>query len=366
MEAITITYPQIWLGLWVIFALYLLLKNSFKIWDDLGGFPLHELTVLIPFRNEAENLEALLKSILEQNKQPAKYIFINDHSTDNGLEIIDLKLKSSGINYEILNLPEELIGKKHALMAAAKMVQTEYLHTLDADVRFKPNFFANLPKPNDAQMMILPVRMLGNNVLTKLMELEYGSFQILQAAVPRNKPLMASGANLIVHHHTYLSTNNLSKHAHRSSGDDQYALAQFIAADKKINTYFDSDLAVFTKTPENVKKLLTQRTRWMGNNTQGNDYRALLVSVFIFIVNMSFFWILIHGLLFGFSGMALQITLSKILADFLMYFAWFKRNSTWHLTFYLPILSMVYPLYLIALLSRYLSSGKQFWKMREV
>ncbi len=366
METITITYPQIWLGLWVMFALYLLLKNSLKIRDDLGGFPLHELTVLIPFRNEAENLEALLKSILAQKKQPAKYIFINDHSTDNGLEIIDLKLKSSGINYEILNLPEELIGKKHALMASAKMAQTEYLQTLDADVRLKPNFFANLPQPKDFQMMVLPVRMVGNNALTKLMELEYGSFQILQAAVPRNKPLMASGANLIVHRHTYLSTNDLSKHAHRSSGDDQYALAQFIAADKKINTYFDSDLAIYTLTPESTKALLIQRARWMSNNTQGNDYRALLLSLFIFVVNMSFFWILIQGLFFGFTGIAIQIIFTKILADFLMYFPWFKRNNTWNLAFYLPILSLVYPLYLMALLSRYLRRGKQFWKMREV
>lgn len=356
----------IWLALWVIFALLIFMKNSFKIRDEIGGFPLDELTVIVPFRNERANLQKLLASIKKQDAQPAKYIFVDDHSSDSGDVFIQEQLINSSVSFEIIKLSDEIHGKKQAIMEAAKMSSTKYLQTLDADVWFKANFFSNLPEPKDCDMMILPVRMLGNNTLQKIMELEYGSFQLLQAFAPKNKPLMASGANLVVNRQIYLETNDLSKHAHRSSGDDQYALAQFIAAGKKINTYFDSDLAIFTNTPENLSALLTQRARWMGNNTQGNDYRALILAIFILAINISFLWLLVKGFFLGFSGISSQIILGKIIADFIMYFCWFKRNNTWSLTFYLPLLSLVYPLYLIGLVSKYVSSRKQFWKGRTV
>lgn len=366
METFTITYPLIWLVLWVIFALLVFLKNSFKIRDELGGFPLHELTVIVPFRNERTNLPKLLASIKKQDAQPANYIFVDDHSTDSGDVFIQEQLGKSSISFEIITLSQHLHGKKIAIMEAAQMSSTKYLQTLDADVWFESNFFNNLPEPKNYDMMILPVRMLGNNTLQKIMELEYGSFQLLQAFVPKKKPLMASGANLIVNRQIYLETNDLSKHAHRSSGDDQYALAQFIAAGKKINTYFDSDLAIFTNTPENISALLTQRARWMGNNSQGNDYRALVLSFFIFAINISLLWLLAKGFFLGFSGISSQIILAKIIADFIVYFCWFKRNNTWPLAPYLPFLSLTYPVYLILLLSKYIRHKKHFWKNRPV
>jgi poly-beta-1,6-N-acetyl-D-glucosamine synthase len=366
METIELTYPMIWLGAWVLFAIYFFVKNSSKIRDNLGGFPLDELTVVIPFRNEKANLDKLLSSILSQSKQSAHYIFVDDHSSDGGSDLIDEQLKNSGISYQIMMLNGELNGKKHAIMEAVKMAQTEYIQTLDADIWFDENFFAKLPHPKDKEMMILPVRMVGNDSLTKIMELEYGTFQILQAGVSRENPLMASGANLIVKRDVYLETNDLSKHAHRSSGDDQYALVLFIKKKKKITTFFDSDLAIFTNTPPNLNALLTQRARWMGNNTQGNDIRATLISIFIFTINISFLFLILKALLFGFSNEILQIIFAKFFGDFIVYFNWFKRNSTWHLAVYLPILSLLYPIYLILLLGRYLSRKKQIWKERAV
>ena len=366
METPELTYPQIWLGLWVLFALYLFLKNSLKIRDDLGGFPLHELTVVIPFRDEKQNLGKLIDSILSQKSHPALYIFVDDHSNDGGAKLIDDQLASSGISYKIVTLNGDLCGKKHALMEAIKSVQSQYVQTIDADVWFHEDFFSNLPNPQAFDMMILPVRMVGKDAFTKIMELEYGTFQILQAGVSREKPLMASGANLIVKREVYLQTNDLSKHAHRSSGDDQYALVQFIKNKKKITTFFDSDLAIFTFTPPNVGELLKQRARWMGNNTQGNDTRASLISLFIFTVNLSFLYLILKGLLFGFTLEILQIIFVKFLSDFIVYFNWFKRNATWKLASYLPLLSLLYPIYLILLLGKYLSRKKQIWKDRAV
>jgi len=365
METLTLNIILLILVAWSIFSVLLFIKNRFKIRDELGGFPLDELTVIIPFRNEAENLPKLLKSILSQKVHPKKYIFIDDHSTDKSAKIIQKALDTKSVHYEVKLLANELSGKKHALMEAAKMACSTYVQTLDADVWFDTKFFAKLPTPTAKQMMILPVRMVGNKASTKLMALEYGSFQILQAFASREKPIMASGANLIVERLTYISTNDLLKHAHRSSGDDQYALVQFLAQGKKVHTYFDPKLAVFTATPKNLNELLNQRARWMGNNTQGNDWRALAISIFIFAVNLSFFSLIIYPLFFGFDLIILSGIAAKFVADFIIYFNWFKRNKTWSLAPYLPILTLLYPIYLILLLWRYLQK-KQIWKMRDV
>jgi poly-beta-1,6-N-acetyl-D-glucosamine synthase len=366
METLELTYPHFWLGLWVLFALYLFIKNSHKIHDDLDGFPLQELTVVIPFRNEKQNLGKLIDSILAQKSHPSLYIFVDDHSNDGSAKIIDEALKNSTVLHKIMVLSGEISGKKHALMEAIKSAETKYVQTLDADIWFDENFFANLPNPQDKEMLILPVRMIGNNTLTKIMELEYGTFQILQAGVNRDVPLMASGANLIVKRDVYLQTNDLSKHAHRNSGDDQYALVQFIKNKKKITTFFDAALAIYTDTPRNISALLKQRTRWMGNNTQGNDLRASLLAIFIFTVNLSFLFALMQALIFGFTGALLHIVLIKFSADFIVFFNWFKRNNTWPLTAYLPLLGLLYPIYLLLLLGKYLIGKKQVWKDRTV
>lgn len=366
METLALTYPYFWVLLWVLFALFLFVKNSQKIKDKKGGFPLHELTVVIPFRDEKPNLKQLLDSILAQKTHPAQYIFVDDHSSDGGSQVILEYFNNTGVPFKTAVLSGALSGKKNALMEGIKMADTTYIQTLDADIWFGKQFFQNLPAPEDYDMMILPVRMVGKDAFTKLMELEYGTFQMLQAGVSRKKPLMASGANLIVNRTVYLETNDLSKHTHRSSGDDQYALAAFIKNKKRISTFFDLGMAIFTATPVNLNALLKQRARWMGNNTHGNDSRAAVLSIFIFLVNLAYLYILGKALAFGFSQEILMLITIKIAADFVVFFNWFKRNNTWHLAPYLPALSLLYPIYLVLLLVHYVVHRNQVWKNRLV
>src|SRR5688572_19493821 len=55
------------------------------------------VSVLVPFRNEAENITRLLDTLFTQNypKGLFEIILINDHSTDNSLQVIEEKLSQS-------------------------------------------------------------------------------------------------------------------------------------------------------------------------------------------------------------------------------------------------------------------------------
>lgn len=367
METHEITILVSWCFVYLTFALIAWIKNRQKQDDKLGRFPLEELTVIVPFRNEAENLGHLCDSILKQTHLPKKIVFVDDHSDDKGANIIDTKLENSQIPYEIITLNDVISGKKQAIMVAVNLASTQYCQTIDADVWFEKDFFGNLPTPSDIEMQILPVRMVGSSLFTKILELEYGSFQILQALVKREKPLMASGANLIFKRDIYLSYNQLEKHKHRSSGDDQYALAQFINNNRKIKTYFDLRLATFTETPQSLGELFRQRVRWMGNNTQGNDVRATLFSVVIFGLNLTFLLSLIYFLTNTYFVIAFLLIGIRFLLDVLLYAAWFNRNNTWQLMVFMPLLSLFYPIYLILLPFSFLLFGSNLnWKKRKI
>ena len=54
---------------------------------------LEEITLIIPFRDEAHRLEGLLSSIVSSERQVNSYIFVNDHSSDDSVALIKNKLQ---------------------------------------------------------------------------------------------------------------------------------------------------------------------------------------------------------------------------------------------------------------------------------
>lgn len=343
------------------------LSNIAKQKNAIGGFPLDELTVIVPFRNECSNLENLCHYFKIQKARPNHVIFVDDHSVDGGSEKLNHCMSETDVSYQIIRLKNATFGKKEAIMTAVHASKTRYCQTIDADVRFDASFFDSLPNPQSLDMLILPVRMTGFNLLTFVFELEFGSFQILQAMVADNKPLMASGANFIFNREAYLKYNKLEEHAHRNSGDDQYALAQFLKHELKVKSFFDLRLAVLTDTPDNLTQLITQRVRWMGNNTQGKDWRASFFAVLLFLLNSSFLGLLVWSVL-HLNLFTVVVSLSvKIGLDYVLYLPWFKRNRTWELQKYMPLLSVFYPIYLVILPFSFLILGKKMkWKNRTI
>ena len=97
----------------IITVLYLLLIGSFAIgFDKVKIFKLEDISaktkfsVIIPFRNEAKNLAALLKTIgfLEYPKELFQIIFVDDESEDDSVEIIENFLKEKSFTSPKFNI----------------------------------------------------------------------------------------------------------------------------------------------------------------------------------------------------------------------------------------------------------------------
>jgi len=95
------------------------------------------VSILIPARNEEQNLPTIVNDILSQNYKNIEIIIYNDASTDNTLKIAeDFSRQYSFI--KVINgssLPDGWYGKTYACWNLGKHAKGDYLLFLDADVR---------------------------------------------------------------------------------------------------------------------------------------------------------------------------------------------------------------------------------------
>ena len=104
------------------------------------------LTVIVPARDEAENIKSCLESLLAQDYPRIQIIAVNDRSADATGSLMDAIAAAHPPQLKILHiteLPPGWLGKTHAMAMAAReasvLVQPEFLLFTDADVVFRPD-----------------------------------------------------------------------------------------------------------------------------------------------------------------------------------------------------------------------------------
>ncbi|RUP11682.1 MAG: glycosyltransferase [Methylobacterium sp.] len=95
------------------------------------------VSILIPARNEAGNIDATVRAALASASVPVEVIVGDDHSTDATAEIVravgDPRLRLVSVPA----LPEGWTGKNHACSHMAGLARGDHLLFLDADVRLE-------------------------------------------------------------------------------------------------------------------------------------------------------------------------------------------------------------------------------------
>ncbi|MEM9478631.1 MAG: glycosyltransferase family 2 protein [Verrucomicrobiota bacterium] len=98
------------------------------------------VSILIPARDEEENIEGVLKSVLASEGVDFEIVVLDDHSTDRTVEIVQtIAEEDSRVRLEHAPpLPSGWAGKQHACACLAEHARNEILFFLDADVRIQP------------------------------------------------------------------------------------------------------------------------------------------------------------------------------------------------------------------------------------
>jgi GT2 family glycosyltransferase len=98
------------------------------------------LTVIVPARNEAADIAECLKSLLAQDYSNLQIIAVDDRSTDETGARMDALAEAYPERLHVLRiaeLPEDWLGKTHAMAMAASQATSEWLLFTDADVLFR-------------------------------------------------------------------------------------------------------------------------------------------------------------------------------------------------------------------------------------
>jgi glycosyltransferase involved in cell wall biosynthesis len=114
-------------------------------WDVLPeGLP--TLTVVVPARDEAENIAATLDALMLADYVGVRVLVVDDRSTDGTAAIVDAYVAEYAVRrpgalsaIHIAELPEGWLGKTFALMVATENSTSDYLLFTDADVLFSPS-----------------------------------------------------------------------------------------------------------------------------------------------------------------------------------------------------------------------------------
>jgi glycosyltransferase involved in cell wall biosynthesis len=103
------------------------------------------VSILIPARNEENNIGNILDDLRNQRYQNIEIIVFNDQSEDKTAEIVGEYIRLNN-RIKLVNsdeLPEGWLGKNYACDSSAKQATGEYLLFLDADVRIGKNIIGD-------------------------------------------------------------------------------------------------------------------------------------------------------------------------------------------------------------------------------
>ncbi|MDR6942397.1 glycosyltransferase [Mucilaginibacter pocheonensis] len=127
---------------------FIILRFSVTLFNFISNPKLHRVgkqyqdrvSVLIPARNEAGNISALLWSIQAQDYQNYEVIILDDESTDDTYAVCSA-FAAHHSRFRVIKggkLPDGWIGKNHACHQLAQHADGKYLLFLDADEVVKP------------------------------------------------------------------------------------------------------------------------------------------------------------------------------------------------------------------------------------
>jgi glycosyltransferase involved in cell wall biosynthesis len=361
------------LVLFIILKIYvitigLLIYGFFKVkkYQKKGLKPQTNFTIVVPFRNEAENLPNLLESFFKLHYPIALFevILVDDDSYEK-FEVSDFRFQVTIIdNIRVSNSP-----KKDAISTAMKHVKTEWVITTDADCIVPENWlltFDNYIQENEISMLAGAVTYDCENSflhhfqqldLTSLQGATIGSFGI-------KKAFMCNGANLAYKKSLFEKLNGFDGNNKIASGDDVFLLQNTANLFPNEVHYLKAEEAtVNTKPTQNWKSLFHQRVRWAAKTSSYQSNFGKWLGLIVFLGNLSF----VIGFIFFLFGiwswqvLTLFIFLKFIVDFILLYIAnQFLKNSPLKSRI---LSSFLYPFFSSAV-ALYSLFGSYEWKER--
>ncbi len=338
------------------------------------SIPKIKLTIIIPVRNEAENILDCLRSLIKVD-YPLEFMEIiisDDDSYDSTPALVTDFIKSNPehriklLEYSV----NDLRGKKSAISRAVDQSAGEVIITTDADCKFDSDWLktmaVNFNKPSINMVCGPVVLQPANTWVRALSSIEQAVLTLLSSgSMECGYPLMCNGANLAYRKSSFYDCGGFDYGSDHPGGDDTFLMLSMNQKFPGSIVYLSDEKAlVKSLPPSSFNELFGQRVRHgskvsaykekyirnVGAILSGFNILIVLVSI------LSFWWVDVRSPL-------LICFIIKLLLDLTFgAFAIFSFGSNKLFPWLLPVI-LIYPLYItfvsIAVMFRYSYKWKE-------
>lgn len=335
------------------------------------------ISIIIPARNEENNIEKCISSILGQDypKHLFEVIVVDDHSTDGTADVVS-KFNAQGVRCialkDFLTAGETVAYKKKAIAAGVSVSKGTLIITTDADCTAPPEwlkYIAAIYQAEDPVMIVAPVDFTNNGSIVEIFQsLDFMSMQgITGAAHQMGLGNMSNGANLAFSKAAYQAVNGYEGVEHFASGDDYLLMMKLQQAFPTRISYLKAPQAIVQTAPQpDCGSFLQQRIRWASKSGKYDDKRLTAILLLVYLFNLSFLVLAVIACFYPVLWLALlAILLLKTEAELYYLYpvaAFFKKKRQLLL---FPFLQPLHIAYII--LAGFLGfAGVYKWKGRTV
>lgn len=346
------------------------------------ALPLHKFSIIIPFRNEAENLPSLLYSLSTLNYPTSFFeiILVNDESEDSSLQAcFHFKQSHPSVNFSILNNNRSTNSpKKDAVTTAIASSRFKYIVITDADclvpISWLKAYNEKIMETN-ASLIAGPVsfvneRFTNEKFLNYLVAFQDLDFMSLQAAgiggFGLKMPFMCNAANMCYKKEAFLNASGYQGNSHISGGDDVFLLQKFTELNYPVSFLKSEAGLVQTKPQDSLKTLFSQRIRWAAKAPAYKSVFAKFTGIMVLLMNLVIILAIILGM-FGLipSELLLGVFALKFTVDLCLLYVsakFFRKKIL--LSHYLWC-SLLYPFFantiaIMSLFSKFQWKGRSF------
>lgn len=276
--------------------------------SDISSKDLPGISVVICFKNEADNLKKNLPQILNQKVDfPVQWVFVNDGSTDQSVEVINQIVNVQ--DYRVIEIaPKEKvgIGKKYALKKGVAACKYDRVLLTDADCHPASDHWIDQMNHglNNHPIVLGASPLLVENGFWK----HYFSFEswwikfnyFMMAKL--GMAYMGVGRNLAYHKSIFEQYFRFEDHAHIPSGDDDIIINNAVKNGVDIGVANHSESYVFSQSPLGFKAYWKQKTRHLQAGVKYNRWVLYVLGFIQFIYAVELLIILgapfMHNLMF--------------------------------------------------------------------
>lgn len=268
--------------------------KNITVYSGGSGLPHSKVSIIIPARNEEQNIGRLLNALTRQDYPLDLYeiIVVDDHSTDKtakvvkdypGVRLISLSDTETSNSY-----------KKKAIETGIDAAAGELIVTTDADCIPPPGwlkYITGFAEEKKSVFVAAPVLMKHKASLLQIFQTM--DFMVLQgitgAAVHNKKLSMCNGANIAYTKEAFKKVNGFTGIDDIASGDDMLLMYKIWNQYPYGVHYLKAQEAIVSTLPQTTwKDFFNQRIRWASKAGKYQDKRLFPVLLLVYLFNLVF------------------------------------------------------------------------------